>query len=229
MRIYDRAVRRTYATYRGAPAATRAFVAARLAIAPLAQLAAEFEGVTGRVLSLGSGTGVIERYLAERNTGVELDGIDLDPGRVDLVRSTAGHSPRVTLRVGDATNVDELSSYDAVLACDVFHHLDRQTHKGVAASIAENLVPGGVAIVKDLDTTPRWKYEWNRLHDRIVAGPEPIHCRSPREMASLLTEAGLTVTRMERIDHALTPYAHYLVRAQLRDRPTPVVPAKQGD
>lgn len=221
------ALRRTYASYRGAPAATRAFVAARLAIAPLRPLEEELRGVTGRLLSLGSGLGVVERYLAERHPGIEVEGVDLDPGRVELVRATAQRSPRVTLRLGDLTALDEPPVYDAVLACDVLHHVDGDTHKAVAASVADSLVPGGVALVKDLDVLPRWKFEWNRVHDRIVAGPDPICCRPPGAVADVLAEAGLTVERVERIDHRASPYAHYLVRARKPDRPSPPIPARQ--
>jgi hypothetical protein len=71
-----------------------------------------------------------------------------------------------------------------------------------------------VCLVKDLDARPRWKYEWNRLHDRLVAGPEPILCRPPEDTAALLEGAGLIPERAERTDRAWTPYAHYVVRAR---------------
>ena len=66
--------------------------------------------------------------------------------------------------------------------------------------------------MKDLDVAPRWKYHWNRLHDRLVAGPEPIYCRSPAEMAQIFVGAGLTLEHSERLDQTFTPYAHYLLR-----------------
>ena len=69
-------------------------------------------------------------------------------------------------------------------------------------------------LVKDLDTGPAWKYHWNRIQHRLVAGPEPITCQSPAAMAALLADAGLVVERAERTEHRLTPYAHYLVRAR---------------
>ncbi|HEY8544402.1 MAG TPA: class I SAM-dependent methyltransferase [Acidimicrobiales bacterium] len=215
MRIDRGAAWRAFATYRGAPVATRAFVAARLVVAPLAPLTEEARRLRGRVLSLGSGISIVERYLAEVNPDLHIEGVDLDPRHIELIDATRERSPRVTLRQGDATRIDEPDeSYDAVLVCDALHHFDPERHKPLAGAIAACLRPGGVVVVKDLDVAPRWKYHWNRLHDRIVAGPEPIHCRSPEEMAEVLAGAGLLPERVERTDRPWTPYAHYVVRAR---------------
>lgn len=208
------AVRRAFASYQGAPLATRAFVACRLAIAPLAELGKEARSLDGRMLSLGSGISIIERYLAELNPRLEIEGIDLDPRRIELIRSTAARSPRVTLRQGDALALDEPPTYDSVLICDALHHFEPDAHKQVAQAVAQALRPGGVCIVKDLDTLPRWKHEWNRLHDRVVAGPAPIFCRTPDDVANILAGAGLVPEDTRRIDRRWEPYAHYLVRAR---------------
>jgi SAM-dependent methyltransferase len=214
MSVDARALGRAMASYRGAPLVTCAFVVARAVVAPLGPLGEEARAIRGRMLSLGSGISLVERYLAELNPDLVVDGIDLDPRRVELIRSTQARSPRVSLRLGDATDLREPEAYEAVLVCDAFHHFDPDTHKGLARAIADCLRPGGVVIVKDLDAAPRWKYEWNRFHDRIVAGPEPIHCRTPSDMASVLEGAGLVPERVERTEHRYTPYAHYLVRAR---------------
>lgn len=210
-----RALWRAFASYQGAPLGTRAFIAARMLVnAPLVALREETVDLEGRILSLGAGISIVERYLAECNPDIEIDGIDLDPARVELIRSTQDRSPRVNVRLGDATKIDEEAAYDAVLLCDVLHHLPPDTHKSVAISIANSLKPGGVCLLKDLDVRPHWKHEWNRLHDRVVAGPEPIHCCTPESAADLLTRAGLEVERCERIDRRFEPYAQYIVRAR---------------
>jgi SAM-dependent methyltransferase len=206
------ALRRALASYRGAPAGVRAFAAARSLIAPLGALTAEAAPLSGRMLSLGCGVGLIERYLTEINPRLKIEGIDLDPKKVDAITATQAQSPRFQLRTGDITALAEPAVYDAVLVCDVIHHLEPDAHARLAEAVARSLTPGGVCIIKDLDVQPRWKYEWNRLHDRVVAGPEPIFCRAPDEMAKLFIDAGVTAERIERIDRRFTPYAHYIVR-----------------
>lgn len=195
----------------------RAFVAARYVVAPMGPLADELVNLRGRVLSLGSGLSMIERYLAEVNPHLSFEGVDLDPAKVEVIDRTRPLSPRVSLHLGDATDlthlVDAGESYDVVLICDAMHHFPTDRHRSVLRTAADLLTPGGSVIIKDLDTGPAWKFHWNRIHDRLVAGPEPIHCRAPAEMADLLQQEGLVVERAERIDHRLTPYAHYLIRA----------------
>jgi 2-polyprenyl-3-methyl-5-hydroxy-6-metoxy-1,4-benzoquinol methylase len=203
---------RAFTSYRGAPIASRAFVAARIVVAPLRVLADEVRPLRGRMLSLGCGVAIVERYLAETNPELEIEGLDIDPRKIELIRSTASRSPRVTLRLADVAQLDEPPRYDAVLICDVLHHVAADRHARLATAVERCLQPGGVCLIKDLDRTPRWKFEWNRLHDRIVAGPEPITCRSPAETAQLFARTGLVPERVERTDHALTPYAHYVVR-----------------
>jgi SAM-dependent methyltransferase len=206
------ASRRVFASYAPAPIGTRAYVVGRLVVAPLAALGDAVAGVDGDVLSLGCGLGVVERYLAEVNPGLRFEGVDLDAAKVDLVAATADRAPRVHLQRGDATTLAPTGSYDAVLVCDLLHHLDLTGQARLAAVAAASLRPGGVCIVKDLDVAPRWKHEWNRVHDRLVAGPEPIHCRAPGPMADTFTAAGLALEHAQRIDRPWTPYAHYLLR-----------------
>ncbi len=220
------ALRSTIASYRGAPPVTRAFVVARFLVAPVGPLDAELRGRSGRVLSLGSGLCMLERYLAEQNPNLEFVGIDLDEDKVDLIaRNPAPQPPGHPSTLGDATAIDEPAVYDTVLICDALHHFPAEMHARVAQSVAAALVPGGRVIVKDLDVAPRWKYHWNRLHDRLVAGPEPIYCRPIDEMAQMFESAGLVVEEQRRLDHAAAPYAHYLItsatsRRTRRGRPT---------
>jgi len=206
------AARRAFASYHGASPGVRAFVAARIVVAPLGVLGQEVAALRGRLLSLGCGVAVVERYLAEVNPHLEIEGLDINARNVELNQATAARSPRVTLRLQDAAELDEPPVYDAVLICDLLHHLDAPSHATVAAAVARCLRRGGVCLIKDLDTDPRWKYRWNYLHDLIVAGPGPIVCRPPHETASLFAATGLVAERVERTDHPWTPYAHYIVR-----------------
>ncbi len=214
MSIDARAARRAFASYRGTSVGTRAFVAARYVVAPMGVLADELHGLRGEVLSLGSGLCMLERYLAELEPALSFDGIDLDPVKVRLIDKTQARSPRVTLELGDATAIERPNRYDVVLACDAMHHFPADRHGEVVRSMAAALKPGGVAVVKDLDVAPRWKFHWNRVHDRIVAGPDPIWCRGPADMAALFETAGMEVEHARRIDGRLTPYAHYVLRAR---------------
>ena len=200
---------RAWRSYGGAPPGVRAFLAARLAILPLSGLDAELRGLRGRVLSLGSGYGVLERYVAEINPAVAIDGFELDGDRVSLAAQSA--PARVQIREQDVRAIDEQHAYDGAFAVDVLHHVPAGDHAELAAVLARALKPGGVLLVKDIARTPRWKHEFNRLHDRLVTGDGTSHTREPEEMAAVFASAGFSLERADRIGRA-SPYPHYLLR-----------------
>ena len=210
MALDRRAALRGWWSFQGAGPATRAFLLARLCIIPLDSMDRELRSMRGRVLSVGCGHGVLERYLAEINPHVEIVGTELDEERVEVAARSSHRYPRVEVRHGDARALDDAEGFDAALAVDLFHHLDPGTHAGVLVSMAAALRPGGVCLVKDMDVRPRWKYHWNRLHDRFV-NRDRIHCVTPDAMGALVAAAGLSVERQEHVDRPYGPYPQYVV------------------
>src|SRR5207245_6473030 len=85
--------RRAWRSYEDLPLATRLFLAGRLVVLPFGELDGELRRLHGRVLSLGVGYGLVERYLAEVNAGVEIDGVDLDEARIAVAQRTAARYP----------------------------------------------------------------------------------------------------------------------------------------
>ena len=207
------AARRAWASFAGLEVTTRAFLLARMAVAPLGALEAEWRALRGRVLSLGCGYGVVDRYVAELNPAVTIDGVERDRHRVCEAFRTQARAPRVRVHEGDVRTFVPPSGYDAALAVDLLHHVPFRDHAQIAASVHRALRPGGVVLVKEMAPEPRPQYLVNRLHDRVVSGPEPIACRSPDDMAALLQDAGFVVDDVRRVRRA-DPYPQYLVHAR---------------
>lgn len=193
-------------SFDGAPAGVRAFVGARLLLLPLRELEPELRRLDGRVLSLGAGYGVVERYLTALDDELVVEGIELDARRVAVAE--AHPAPRVTVRAGDVRDLAG-AGYDAALAVDLLHHVPAHEHGALLAAVAGALRPGGVLVVKDIARTPRWQHAWNRLHDRLVAGPEPIHCREPAELAQIAAASGFGSALYRRAGR-FDPYPHYV-------------------
>lgn len=200
-------------SFRGAGLKARAWAVARLANAPLADLDAELLHLSGRVLSVGCGFGVVERYAALRNARITIDGFEFEKARVAAAAATHAAAPRVTVQQADVTQLHVQGAFDAALAMDVFHHLDRSEQHRLASALATVVRPGGEILVKDIATTPRWQHAVNAVHDRLAVG-ERTHCYSPRAMSELLAGAGLRVDGWRRLGR-LSPYPHYLIRAQV--------------
>jgi 2-polyprenyl-3-methyl-5-hydroxy-6-metoxy-1,4-benzoquinol methylase len=208
-----RAARRALGSYRGAGLATRAFLGLRYLVVPVGALERQVRGLGGRVLSVGCGHGLLERHLAAVNPALRIDGLELDRTRVELAKRTADRFPAVNVSCGDVTRLPVTAvGYDAVLAVDLLHHLEPPAQEQALAGLWRALRPGGVLLLKEIDTAPSWKHAWNAFHDRIVAR-QAVHCRSREEMAVLVTEAGFEVDLARTVRHS-APYPHYLVRAR---------------
>jgi 2-polyprenyl-6-hydroxyphenyl methylase/3-demethylubiquinone-9 3-methyltransferase len=205
-----RAARKAWGSFGAAGVTTRAFLAARLLVLPLSDLDRELRALRGRVLSLGAGYGILERYITEINLDVVIEGLEIDAARVRQTEAAGGLAERVIVREADVTLLDEDGSFDAAMAVDVLHHIPAASHSAMAEALLRALRPGGTCLVKDIATTPAWQYRWNVMHDRLVAGPEPINCRDPQEMAEIFEGAGFVCEDVRRIGRS-TPYPHYLL------------------
>jgi cyclopropane fatty-acyl-phospholipid synthase-like methyltransferase len=192
----------------------RLFLAARLLVLPLKPLAREFARLQGHVLGLGSGHGLIARWVAELNPDVTIDGYDADAERVAIAAATQERQPRVQIHREDVLALRPEGAFDSASAVDLIHHLDPARLGELAAGLARAVKPGGTLLVKDIAPTPRWKHSVNRLHDRVVAG-EPTTGIAPEALAELVTEAGFDVERLERVAR-FSPYPHFILRARRR-------------
>jgi cyclopropane fatty-acyl-phospholipid synthase-like methyltransferase len=205
---------RAWRSFHGVEPRVRLFLFARILVAGLGPLEPAFRRLHGRILSLGAGHGLVDRYIADINPDVTIAGIDLDAKRVARAQKTEQSYPRVRIHVGDVTELDPASGYDGALAIDVIHHVPRESHPQIAAALLRALRPGGLLLVKDMATTPRRQYLWNRLHDRVVVGQVPFWGYAPEDMAAMLRSAGFEIDAVKRLHRRLGLYPHYLVLAR---------------
>ena len=140
---------------------TRAFLFARMAVAPLGPMEGDLRTLHGRFLSLGCGHGAIDRYIAEINPDVSIEGVD-STGTRRAGAATEHLAPRVRVEAADVTTLDPGDGYDGALAVDVLHHVPFETHATIAAALLRALKPGGTLLLKDMAPEPRRQYLWNR-------------------------------------------------------------------
>lgn len=205
-----RAALRAWASFDGLSPFTRLFLLARSSIIPFAALDPELRRLEGRVLSLGCGHGVLERYLALVNPAVEVIGVELDAARVAAAARSGDRFPSVDIRHGDVRSLGAVGAVDAAIAVDLFHHVPLEDHRGVAESLAAVIRPGGRLLVKDMNRWPAWKHSWNRWHDRLV-NHDDINCRTPYELARDFEAAGFFTERASQIERAASPYPQFLL------------------
>jgi ubiquinone/menaquinone biosynthesis C-methylase UbiE len=104
-------------------------------------LALEDVPAPGRVLDLGTGTGVVALALAERYPEAEVVGIDLSPGMIEEARRKLPAEPasRVRFEVGDASALAYPGgSFDLVVLSNMIPFYDE---------LARVVVPGGTLVL----------------------------------------------------------------------------------
>lgn len=209
----DRAARAALRAYRGAPPGDRLHVAVRWLTCPFAPVVAALPR-TGRVLEVGCGHGLFSTYLSRRAPRLTVHGVDIDPDKVAVAaRSATGSDGRLTFAVA-GSGVLPAGPWDAVVLVDVLYLLDEAGQRALLESCAAVLAPGGVLVVKDMATRPRWKAEVNRVQEtlsvrvlRITAGSAVFAFVDPDVRARWLQAAGLVDVRTRRLDrHRAHPH-----------------------
>lgn len=110
----------------------------------------------GTGLSLGCGTGYLERHVLERRLASRMEAIDISPQAIDEAQRAAGTLP-VTYRRGDLnTLVLEEEAYDFVLSAAALHHVTDLEH--CLCQVRRSLKPGGVLIVNEFVGPVRFQW-----------------------------------------------------------------------
>jgi trans-aconitate methyltransferase len=91
-----------------------------------------------KVLDLGCGNGVLTGKMAEE--GVEASGIDASPEQIEAAKKAY---PKLSFRVGDATNFRLPERVDAVFSNAVFHWIARKDQPAMMRCVHKALNEGG--------------------------------------------------------------------------------------
>ena len=165
----------------------------------------------GDVLEVGCGQGLLSLYLAVCSRARRVTGVDPDPRRVDRARAAADRLLPREAHVGfEVTAPGEVPRVDggwrSIVLADAVGHLDAERRRALLEACAEALAPGGLLVVKDVDTRPPWKARVSRLEGSITGcgrrGPELVGVEAPSrdELERVVAEAGLRA-QAKRLDH----------------------------
>jgi 2-polyprenyl-3-methyl-5-hydroxy-6-metoxy-1,4-benzoquinol methylase len=169
----------------------------------------------GRILDVGCGFGLFAAYFGQTQPGRRIVGVDPDARRIGLARRVA---ERLALRdhtflAADVRDAALEGPFDGAYVLDVMHHLPAEDQRPVLERLRSLLAPGGMLVVKDITTEPRFGLLFTELLDRVMVGwDEPLAYRHHREWAEILTSVGFKV-RMVRVPDIL-PYPHVVIAAR---------------
>ena len=168
----------------------------------------------GRILDVGCGFGLFAAYFGQTEPRRRIVGVDPNARRIALaerVASELGLSSH-EFHVGDVRTVGVEGPFDAAYVLDVMHHLPKDDQVRVLARLRSVLVPGGILLLKDITTEPRFGLLFTEVLDRVMVGwNEPLSYRHHREWGQILKDLGFKV-RMVRVPDVL-PYPHVVIAA----------------
>jgi cyclopropane fatty-acyl-phospholipid synthase-like methyltransferase len=171
---------------------------------------------TGPVLDIGCGFGLFSLYYAATAPGRFVRGLDLDGRRIAMARRAAGRLglDNVAYEQGDARDFKGDTEVAAAYMLDIVHHVPPATVPSLLGQLRRCLTPGGILLVKDVDTRPAPKRWFTWALDRLMAPRTPVRYWSAEELTAALEGAGFRVRRHLMVD--LLPYPHVLYICEAR-------------
>ena len=185
----------------------RLYTFLRLSIFPMSWFEELVKDLKGTTLCLGCGYGVLETLLALGNPKLSITASDLDKKRITIAQKSVRGVSNINFQVLDVTKIVPVSDYDVIIFADLLHHLGKGEQEKLLNILLRMLKSGGTLIMKDVDTTPRWKYWWNYVHDSLVAG-QPLNYKSAEHYMQYLRNKNNYV-QITRYSRWWLPYNHY--------------------
>jgi 2-polyprenyl-3-methyl-5-hydroxy-6-metoxy-1,4-benzoquinol methylase len=171
---------------------------------------------TGAVLDIGCGFGLFSLYYAATAPGRTVRGLDINARRIGLARRAAARLglDNVSYEQGDAQDFKSDGEVAAAYMLDIVHHVPAPAVPPLLARLRRSLPPGGLLLVKDVDTRPAAKRWFTWALDRAMAPRTPVRYWSADELTRALEHAGFGVRRHLMVD--VLPYPHILYICEAR-------------
>lgn len=187
----------------------RLHTTARWWSAPFTELELEVP-LAGDILEIGCGHGVFTTYLAITSTARRVVGVDIDAAKIaQATDAIAGLEPgEAQLRFeclpsGSVPRID--GGWRSIVFADVLYLLGRDRRRALLAECVDALAPGGLLVIKEVDTRPFVKARLAQLQELIatkvlrITDGHTLEFASMDELSALLVDLGLS-TMSKRID-----------------------------
>lgn len=152
--------------YQSSDFMTRMYIKIKLKICPLLCLE-QFFPKEGQVVDLGCGNGLFPLILKLGSDKRHIIGIDLDEGKINLAKKIFLNESHMTFYKGNIIKSDYPQG-NAFSLIDVLYLIPYQFHEIILKKIVSSLKPGGVLVLKEMDTKPKWKYLWNYFQETLA-------------------------------------------------------------
>ncbi len=183
--------------YREAGPITRTYLKIKLRICPLLKLE-EYFPKEATIVDLGCGNGLFPNILNVASADRQIFGIDLDEKKIEIANQTKAPDSNIFYQTGDVVEA-EYPQGDVFSLVDVLYLIPYDKHELILQKCYRSLPPGGILILKEMDTKPRWKYLWNLFQETLAVKliaftlGERFYFRSQKDYTDLLQRLGFSV------------------------------------
>ena len=146
----------------------------------------------GLIYEIGSGKGVICRYLSHSQPRRRVIGLDLDANKI-LQANTDLNQKNLTFIKADALTYTYLTC-DGVVLSDFLHHLKFKDQTFLLNRITIKLKKGGILVIKEIDKNDGILRYFSRLWDFIFYPQDKIYYREKNGLIDTLTALGFIVS-----------------------------------
>jgi len=203
--------------YRNQPLGVRLHTFLRAWSAPLDAVVSALPR-EGSLLDVGCGHGLVSNEVALRNPLARVLGIDLSETKIASARATLAGRTNVEFRNAALENVAD-ADFDAVALIDVLYLVPKEAWAAFLRTCLEKLRPGGIFVLKEIGTEPRWKFERLKLQEfmstrilRITHG-DVMHFESGEDLKRRLLATGFEDVSLQALDSGYTS-PHLLLTAR---------------
>lgn len=211
-------VNKIFSLYQRTPAATRLFILIRYLVCPWDRILKYLAGIES-LLDIGCGHGLFLHLAQQRLPALKCTGIDHDQKKIAQARKSLQNG---TIQFISRRRITDLAlpKFDCVSIIDVLYSVPQQEWRSLLEFAAACIKPDGILIIKETVNTPRWKYKFCMLQEKIALewlkytkGTKPF-LPAPGFLIQELNRAGFDVYQHRRIDHGYL-WPHYLFMAGL--------------
>ncbi len=196
------------------PGIERLYSYIRFRIIPLRflQILQQYLPECGMVLDLGCGFGLFSLYFAMANPDCHFIGVDLNSKRIEIAQCSARslNMRNVKFICQDVRDLWLDSKFNAIVCLDLIHHLPEEDGDALGRHLYDWLMPGGILLMKDVTTRPRWKLYFTFILDLLMCPRDSFFYREAASWRQCFMSAGFDPVYVQDMWDIL-PYPHMLL------------------
>ncbi len=128
---------------------------------------ASYVPVSGQVLDLGSGFGILAVHLAASSETRCIKGIDISAHRVNIAKAASSQFQNVSFERGNCLKM-RFEGKDCILLIDMLHYFPEPVQNEIIEKCYKGINPEGTLLIRDSNRENLFRHSVTRFHETIM-------------------------------------------------------------